>query len=469
MASISKQPNGRRTIQFTAETGKRHSIRLGKISQRNAEAIKARVERILEAQFSRQALDADTAQWLGEIDDSLHSKLAKVGLVESREEKAVQALGAYLDDYVARRIDVKPATKIGWGHAVRNLREFFGENRDLVSITEGDAEDFKMHLLGQNLASATISKRLKNARMFFAMAKKRKLITDNPFAGVGVPAGTSPERQHFVTMEDTKKLLAVSNPTWRTIIALCRFGGLRCPSEVLSLKWEHVLWDSSRIVIQSPKTERHEGKESRVAPLFPELLPILLEASEMADDGAEYVVGGNYREAAQSPAGWGNCNLRTQFERIIDRAGLVSWPRLFHNLRASRETELVKNHPIHVVAAWLGNTPTIAARHYLQVTDADFERAIEPAEKSGGKSGAEVGKDAVQNVVQPMHAGTRQNAEDPPETPITKGVEASPGELQTVVAKEFNGPYRARTGDLFRVKDITKAVLHASKHLFYRV
>ncbi|MCA9070446.1 MAG: hypothetical protein KDA84_16050 [Planctomycetaceae bacterium] len=158
MASTSKQKNGRRTIQFNAESGKRHSIRLGKISQRNAESIKTRVERILEAQFGGQALEADTAQWLGEIDDSLHSKLAKVGLVEAREQKAVQALGVFLDDYVTRRIDVKEATRVAWGHTVRNLKDFFGDDADLTSISEGDADDFKLHLIGLGLASETVAK-----------------------------------------------------------------------------------------------------------------------------------------------------------------------------------------------------------------------------------------------------------------------------------------------------------------------
>lgn len=51
------------------------------------------------------------------------------------------------------------------------------------------------------------------------------------------------------------------------------------------------------------------------------------------------------------------------------------WPRLFHNLRASRETELAADHPIHVVTAWLGNTPAFAMKHYLQVTDSDFDKA----------------------------------------------------------------------------------------------
>lgn len=57
-------------------------------------------------------------------------------------------------------------------------------------------------------------------------------------------------------------------------------------------------------------------------------------------------------------------------------------------MRASHETELAKEYPIHVVTAWLGNTPRIALKHYLQVTDADFEREAEPSEKGGAESGA---------------------------------------------------------------------------------
>jgi hypothetical protein len=40
-----------------------------------------------------------------------------------------------------------------------------------------------------------------------------------------------------------------------------------------------------------------------------------------------------------------------------------------------RQTELTYEHPQHVVCRWLGNSQLIAQRHYLQVTDEDFERA----------------------------------------------------------------------------------------------
>ena len=50
MASISRGPNGQKVIQFVSGSGKRKSIRLGKMTQREAETIKLRVERLVMAQ-----------------------------------------------------------------------------------------------------------------------------------------------------------------------------------------------------------------------------------------------------------------------------------------------------------------------------------------------------------------------------------------------------------------------------------
>ncbi len=154
-----------------------------------------------------------------------------------------------------------------------------------------------------------------------------------------------------------------------------RFGGLRTPSETLSVRWQDVDWETDRIIVRSPKTEHHVGKASRTIPLFAELRPYLTEAFDLAPDGAEYVVDARFRQAAMGKAGWMNANLRTTFERIVRRAGLQPWPRLFHNLRASLETELVEKYPIQVVTSWLGNTPSVAMRHYLMTTDEHFAAA----------------------------------------------------------------------------------------------
>ncbi len=90
----------------------------------------------------------------------------------------------------------------------------------------------------------------------------------------------------------------------------------------------------------------------------------------------------------------GETNLRTQFERIIRRAAVKQWPRLFHNMRASRQTELNNEFPPHVVADWLGNTVTVADAHYNMTTEDHFQRAV-----GGAQGGATVGAEVVQERV----------------------------------------------------------------------
>jgi hypothetical protein len=66
---------------------------------------------------------------------------------------------------------------------------------------------------------------------------------------------------------------------------------------------------------------------------------------------------------------------------LIERAGLAPWPRLFHNLRSSRETELLEQFPVHVVALWMGHDAKVCLKHYAQTTDQHFDRAASRAER----------------------------------------------------------------------------------------
>jgi hypothetical protein len=185
-----------------------------------------------------------------------------------------------------------------------------------------------------------------------------------------------------VQRQGRRAIEAAPDAEWRLIIALSRFGGLRCPSEHLALRWEDVLWDRNRFYVPSPKTG------GRWVPIFPELRPYLEECFELARPGQVYVIN-RYRDS--------NANLRTQFQRILKRAGLTPWPRLFHALRASRQTELAAEYPLHVVCSWIGNTAAIAAQHYLTVRDEDFERAT--------RGDAKCGALATQNAAQQVPAG----------------------------------------------------------------
>jgi integrase len=401
MASIFSAKNGRRRVQFTSHDGSRAAIYLGKMSQRDAEAIARHIEDLVSSNRGNQPIGRPTAVWLSGIADELYDKLAKIELVEPRDIKAVVPMGPFLDGYIASRVDVKEASKHIWMIVAENLKTCLGAERDIASVTVADAEGFKMFLIGKmKLAPMTVHKRLQIARMLFKAAHRRKIIAENPFAEVNAKATIPEGRSQFVTRAEIDRVLACcKTQDWRCIVAFARYGGLRTPSETLSVRWADIDWRKGRIVITSPKTEHHAGGASRTIPLFPELRAILTEARKHAPKDAVYVVDEKYRRAAMSPRGWANANLRTTFEKIVKRAGLTPWPRLFHNLRASRETELANEYPMHVVVAWFGHTQAIALKHYTRVTDADYEAAL--VERDLQRDSL-----ATQNATSPVHVGS---------------------------------------------------------------
>lgn len=377
MASIANDPRGRKRVLLICPDGKRRAVRLGRVSDADALTFRDRVDMLVEAAKNKSAWDKATLRWVGELPDRVHSQLARWHIVPPRElPEAIAAavdtrIGTYVTAYIAGRKDVEPATWVNWGHTKRNLIEFFGKERMLASITAGDAADFRRYLITeQELSPATVGKRCKNARQFFEDAVDRDLINRNPFAKIKGHSGRNRDRLHFITRDIIDSIIANAPDTqWKLIIALSRYGGLRCPSETLALRWGDVLWDQQRILITCKKT-RKQGKTQRIIPMFPELKGLLLQAFNEAEPGEEFVIT-KYRSAC--------CNLRTQFQRIIERAGAKAWPRLFHNMRASRQTELQESWPGHVVTDWMGNTEEVAKAHYLTTTDDHYRRAAEGA------------------------------------------------------------------------------------------
>jgi len=286
MASVIRDKNGRKRIGFTAGDGTRKSLRLGKATLRQAEAVKVRVEQLVMASAGiTGVLDDKTAKWLTGLDEVMYGKLAAVGLVAPRTSAE---LGAFVTGYIQERKDVKAGTATFYGHTRRNLIDFFGAGKPLREIMPGNADQWRLYLLGQGLAENTVRRRCGMAKQFFRVAARRGLIPSNPFEDLKASVKGNPKRLYFISREEAEKVLeACPDAQWRLIFALCRYGGLRCPSEVLRLRWTDVDWDHNRFCVHSPKTEHHEGGESRMVPIFPELLLYLREVFENAEPGSE--------------------------------------------------------------------------------------------------------------------------------------------------------------------------------------
>ena len=400
MASISRESNGRRTVQFVGGDGKRRSIRLGRMSQREAEGIKWRVEALVSASLTGCPLPDEISRWAADLDGPIAERLEAVGLIPKRQRATLQS---FLDSYVKSRGDWKGSTATVYGHTRRCLIEYFGADRPLREITADGAAQWRAWLVSdQKLADNTVRRRSGIAKQFFQQAVRQKLIPESPFVDLVAAVRRNEKRYYFITRAEAEKVLDASpDAQWRLLFALSRFGGLRCPSEHLGLRWGDIDWERGRITVHSPKTEHHKGGATRQIPIFPELRPWLEEVWEQAEPGTEYVIT-RYRDA--------NSNLRTQLERIIRKAGLNPWPKLFQNLRSTRETELAETYPIQVVCEWIGNTAAVAAKHYLQVTDEHYRQALEAT------------KGAVHNPVQQPQETGRKARQQETQNPGISGV-----------------------------------------------
>lgn len=366
MASISTDSAGNRTVQFKGWDGRRKTLYFGKAPMAATRTIVRHVEAINAARISGATIDPEEADWLKRIGDRLHKKLAAIGLVEAREIRIVPTLRPFLADFIAKRKGtVAAATIVTLEQSAARLTDYFGDVK-LDAINAGQADEWLLWMTtDRDYAKATIGKTVKHARQFFRAAVRLELIGTNPFADLKAPSQANDERKEFVSREVSSQVLEIlPGHEWKLVFALSRYGGLRCPSEHLRLTWRDIDWAGGRFTVRSTKTGE------RLVPLFPELRPYLEAAFDEAADGAVHVLTRRRASAQQ----WGML-----LRRMLQAAGIARWERIFHNLRASCETELAAEFPLHVVCAWLGNSESIAKRHYLQVREEDFEKALQKA------------------------------------------------------------------------------------------
>jgi integrase len=376
MASIVTLPNGFRRLQYTDGEGERRTIYLGKMNKRDAETFRSRVESLLSSLFAGSSPDRETSMWVSNLPGKVKIKLAKHGLITGVEipEKIKANTTPTVQELFSQYIETmgkskKPATILNWKQATEQFLNYLPNNIRLNEITTGTVRDW-VESMRPTLAGTTLHKRFSICRQIFDYAIDHKQLRENPFTAVKVKK-PKPLVNVEVSRETIERVLRHCSPKWAAIVSLSRYGGLRCPSEVLSLKWEHIDFDAGVMTIPEPKVEHHEGRGLRKCPLFPEVR----KALESLPGREGFVVGEEMYSTAFQKNGWRNANLRTAMLDILARAEVKPWPRLFHSMRASRQTEIEIEFGLPAACAWLGNTESIAKESYLLVFEEAWQRA----------------------------------------------------------------------------------------------
>ena len=373
MATLSKIKL-RFIVQWADESGKRMTLPLGRMDKRSAETVRLHVTRIVSSRLANSLPPDDTLRWLRNLPDALYGKMAEKGLTKQRTI-GLRQLSSMLAAYIQRRNDVKAGTTVNYKRAEKFLLQFFGADRDITTITQAEADDYKRSIAKQ-FSVATVAGMIKRTKQIFRDATRRQIIEASPFDGMKAGNQSNPENLEYVPAETIHELIKhCPTPEWKALFAMARFAGLRIKSEIVGLKWDAINWRTERMTIRSPKTEHHAGKESRIVPILPELKDILLPYfHQSSKDG--YVFP-RLRHKTLNSLG----------RKIVSGAGIVVWKKLFQNLRSSFETDLVDRFPIHVACAWTGNSIQVAQKHYLQIREDHFDSARSAAQSAADRRG----------------------------------------------------------------------------------
>ena len=363
MASISNDRDGKRRILFTDAQGVRQTIWLGRMPRKAAASLAVRVDELLQNRMAGAPNSGELTAWVRALPEVTRRKLVRVGILDAGPQ--TPTVGVLIERFLQGQT-VKRGTMDAYRQTTTSLMDFFGRETSIAAVTSFDADRWRKSLSSNGYATATIAKRVIVAKAIFSRAVRWKLLDESPFNGLKPGSQSNPTRSMHIDRETVLCLLPRCPTTeWMAKLALTRFAGLRCPSELAELRWNDINWGKVVMTVRSSKTVHHEGKGMRVVPVDPALQPILWKLHQEVGGTAEHVLP---RLGAAS-------NLRTGFLRILRRAGVKPWPRLFQNLRASCETDWVDEYPAHQVAAWLGHSPAVAREHYLQPRDHHLKRA----------------------------------------------------------------------------------------------
>lgn len=372
MASIATEANGRRRVQFFAADGSRQTVRLGPVSIKQAQQVRGHVEALLAARITGH-IDAPTASWLAGIDDRLHARLVKVGLVSPRISTT---LAQWLETFIeSRRPAMKPRALNALQGTCDKLLAHIGGETPMRSITPEHGTAWRDAIAATpsvrtiGLSRASLRSQCGNAKTILNAAVRAKVISENPF--LHLASGATPSSYtRYITPDEIARMID-NSPTaeWKLLFGLARYAGLRVPSETHLLTLRDIDWERGRLTVRSPKTEHHAGHEQRLVPIVPKLAEILLARQEEMAGGESALV---------SITGQGGMALK--IKRIAAAAGVDIWRRFWQTLRASCEKEWAMQFPQFAVSKWIGHSILVSGKHYANaVPDELFDRAAQNA------------------------------------------------------------------------------------------
>lgn len=192
--------------------------------------------------------------------ETLHAAwLAQIAA--ARIDPANMTLRQLVDEWLATRDDVAPATAAQYRANLSHALEHLGERTRIAAI-DVRAIDRMLVALRVNLSPGTVSNVRGTLSAVLGQAEAWQMIDRNPVPLARRSRARTATRTVVPSVDDVRKAIAtIDDPFWHALFVVLAGTGCR-PGEALALAWRHVDLDQASITIERTVTADAEGRKT---------------------------------------------------------------------------------------------------------------------------------------------------------------------------------------------------------------
>ena len=297
------------------------------------------------------------------IDDAHRFKLMQKhrGLVEEVQEYTI---GYIMDNWV---LSCETNNKSSKEAIIKRkyICDYFGKNKNIMSIKQIDIDKFKLHLLKKGRSKATVNRYLAGIKRAYNLLIIDGLINYNPVKR-GSMLEEDNKRNRYLTREEWLKLKKELPETIYYIVLVALLTGFRM-GNVLNLSWEQINLDMRFIELLK---QENKGKKVIRQPISDNLYEILQELKPKKS-GYLFVNPDTFEPYK---------DIRKSFNSALERAGITDFT--FHDLRRTFGTWLLQEGvDIRTIQVLLAHSDISTTERYLAVGIESKKLAIDKISK----------------------------------------------------------------------------------------
>ena len=258
-------------------------------------------------------------------------------------------------------------------HTIRELKRFWGEDKDMSSLSSVDVDGFINYRRVKSLKPVSINKDLRVVKGMLNYGVNSGLLSELKFK---IRLLRSPRKKELplLSREEINKLLFIAKNPYKSMILIAACTGLRL-NEVLHLTWGDVRWEERMITVTPKGDWTPKSHQTRAIPVGEKLLLTLqsLRAMSLFQKDGDYVFP--TRDGGVKV----HNNVCRELQKIWMKAGLYKRgvPTL-HHLRHNAASQMLNSGAsIETVRQILGHSAITTTALYLHSSDDLKKKAVE--------------------------------------------------------------------------------------------